>query len=163
MSNIQPLEVISKKVSHDDFLKIKANKFPVSPVKKIQNSYAEMLSHYNWDYYVTFTTGYTMTLPSARRLMTNYHSKMKTPGQWPFFWCAEKFEVKDGYHTHALMQVPNGIHYNYLVGLWQRLTGGSKTNTWNRIDLQNYDPRLGASHYVSEYVTKRMGDFDLLF
>jgi hypothetical protein len=128
-----------------------------------QNLYATWLSSFEWSHYATFTTGYEMTLPTARRLMGAYHSNIKRAGSSPFFWVAEKFEVKDGYHTHALLKAPQAWHYKNLIDIWQKVSGGKKKGKWHRLDLQDYDSNLGARHYVSKYITKRCADFDFLF
>lgn len=126
-------------------------------------NYADWLSSIPWTHYATFTTGYEMTLRSARRLMEAYHDNIRKAGKSPMFWGAEKFEVKDGYHTHALLKVPPAWNYGHLIKIWQKVSGGTKKGEWNRLDLQDYDPKLGAGHYVSKYCTKQCADFDFFF
>lgn len=131
--------------------------------KKMHDSYADFLQTFAWTHYVTFTTGYTLTLASARRLMENFHKQIKKAGASPFFWVAERFEVKDGYHTHALIKVPDAWHFKNIIDIWQKVSGGKKRGEWNRIDLQVYDPKKGAGFYVSKYVTKSGADYDLTY
>ena len=35
----------------------------------VRNAYAEWLNEFKWTYWATFTTGYKLTMPSARRAM----------------------------------------------------------------------------------------------
>lgn len=134
----------------------------LTSVPDITDHYADWLSSFEWTHYATFTTGYEMTLNTARRLMEAYHSNVKKAGNTPFFWVAERFEVKDGFHTHALIKVPQAWHYSHLIQIWQKVTGGARENKWHRIDLQKYDAQLGARHYLSKYLTKGNSDFDFL-
>jgi hypothetical protein len=134
----------------------------VTTTFEIQNSYANWLSSIPWSHFGTFTTGYEMTLPTARRLMGSLHQQLTRAGPAPLFWVAEKFEVKDGYHTHALLKLPEAWRYKNVVDIWQKVTGAKKKGTWHRLDLQDYNPELGARHYVAKYITKQCADFDFL-
>ena len=139
---------------------------------QVTDAYAEFLSGFEWGYFCTFTTPYTLTLKSARRLMEKYHSDLKKGGKSPFFWVAEPFDVKEGYHTHALLQVPDCYQFKHLVDLWQVATGckgktkenesGQKVKIHARVEYRKYDKRLGARHYVGKYIMKSGADYDFL-
>ena len=93
------------------------------PVRKKQNKeYAEAmanyLNHQDWSKFCTFTTGYTLTLPGARRLMervySNFSTSLFTGNHSYFFWVAEAFECKAGYHTHGLLYYDKMFESPYL-------------------------------------------------
>jgi len=124
--------------------------------------YAEFLNTLPFTHYATFTTAYEMTLPSARRNMERFHDRMKKGGESLLFWVAEKFEVKDGYHTHGLIQIPDRFSFSNVTQIWQEVSGGLKTKQRNRIQLDRYDPSRGANYYVGKYIRRRNTDYDLL-
>mgnify|MGYP001810060359 CR=1 FL=1 len=136
------------------------------------NIYAQYLSTFEWTHFCTFTTPYTLTLKSARRLMGKYHDDLKKAGKAPFFWAAEPFDCKEGYHTHALLIAPEAYQFKHLVDLWQTATGvkgkkyidekGVERKMHSRVELKRYNPKLGAAHYVGKYITKTGSDYDLL-
>lgn len=127
-----------------------------------QEQYANWLTPLPWSHWATCTTGYAMTLPSARRAMDRFHKFLSKAGKTEMFWAAEPFDAKDGYHTHALLNVPDAFHYKNIVDLWQKASGGTNLQKWQRIDLQRYDPTKGAGHYLSKYITKGISDYDFL-
>ncbi|HYV92753.1 MAG TPA: hypothetical protein VE978_13240 [Chitinophagales bacterium] len=124
--------------------------------------YAEFLNTLPFTHYGTFTTGYKMSLTSARRVMEGFHNQIRKEGQTNFFWVAENYEVNDGYHTHGLIQVPHTVTYKKLLDIWQHVSGGKKSDKWNRIDLQRYDKERGANFYVGKYIRRKNTDYDLL-
>lgn len=156
---------------------------------KIKNqsidAYAEWINSIDWNFFCTFTTGYPLTLKSARRLMERTHkSYSKYLGESTLFWVAEPYELKDGYHTHALLKVPEiatnskGLlsprdHRN-LIDLYQQMTGNKAVKndagkiqweTWNRVELRKFDKRKNAGAYATKYIMKSErgnGDYDIL-
>ena len=136
-----------------------------NPQQKYTNStqqYGDWLKQYDWQYFGTFTTGYEMTIRTARRSMQRFYDETSKAGKTRMFWVAEEFELKDGFHTHALITVPDCLQYKNLIDIWQKVSGGKNKGFWNRIDLQKYDKRRGAGYYVGKYVTKKLTDYDLL-
>jgi hypothetical protein len=135
---------------------------------------AEYLDSQPWDFFLTGSTGYELTLPSARRLAERYFSMM--PEGSKFFFVSEKFEAKDGYHIHGLIDLQgsdlrqdrNGT--GVLSQLWQLATGnrcisndsdGIRWEIWNQIDLRPYMKHVGASGYCAKYINKKQADYDL--
>lgn len=92
--------------------------------------------------------------------MERYHKHLRKAGPCPFFWVAEPFEVKEGFHTHALLAPPTPYTFKMLIDLWQEVSGALKQDTWARVDLQNFDPKRGGAGYVSKYVLKAAADYD---
>ena len=160
----------------------------MSKGKQILNAYANYLGTLDWDYFATFTTGYELTLKSARRAMERFHYKIdRDHNGSTLFWVAEPFECKDGFHTHALLklndrdlvdekrrivfsQVADGTVCSYDIketgfdvvkNTWQYVTKANEQN-YNRIELKRYNAKLGAKHYVGKYILKSRCDYDIL-
>lgn len=124
----------------------------------------------DWDYFFTGTTGYELSLKSARRLLDRYARNLGQFGSGRIFWAAEPFDLKEGYHVHGLLELSSEIvDYRQLVEVWQVVTGAWKRrnkggwtkDSWNRIDMQAYDPKRGAAGYLSKYITKYLADYDM--
>jgi hypothetical protein len=138
----------------------------------LSKDYGLWLSNFQWDYYATLTTKYKLTLPAARRAVEGLHKELLKAGYSLIFFAIEPYDLKEGYHIHALMKVPKGYKYPHILQIWQHVSGnkrkvkegndGSGVSTWNRIQLQTYNPKLGGSHYVGKYIMKERADYDLL-
>jgi hypothetical protein len=74
-------------------------------------------------------------------------------GNQTMFWACEPFDVKDGYHIHALIQTeltPQEIY--------------SWTNKrFGRSLILPYEKEKGAHSYCSKYILKNLSDYDLYF
>jgi len=131
--------------------------------KETQQAFSEWLQPINWNYWATPTTGYAMSLPSARRSMHRLHDALDSFSPCEIFWVAEPFDCKEGFHTHALIK--SDLNYEGVINTWQRVSGNTKFQKgtkWNRIQLDEYDAELGASGYVGKYITKKLSDYDYL-
>lgn len=84
------------------------------------------------------------------------------------FWVAEKFECKDGYHTHGLLdydesQLPTGCDVlPVLDECWQIVSAGRKNGIRYRVQFSKYDPERAAARYCAKYVLKGCADYDFL-
>lgn len=145
--------------------------------------YIDYLGTKEWNFFMTGTTPYTLTDKSARRLAERYYQKVQ-PYCDEMFFVTEKFELRDGMHLHALMKCENEGNFPMYVDMWQVATGNrwdgidpvTKRVAWRgfgeneqgkeiktaRIQLERFQPRLGAEGYVAKYILKQHGDFDLL-
>ena len=136
---------------------------------------AEYLGKLRWDFFMTGSTGYELTLKSARRLAERYCNNL--PSGSLLFWVAEKFECKDGYHIHGLVQLSDsGLRRSKrsiaIMGqLWQVATGNKclfnhsdeiRWEIWNQIDNSPYIKGVGAAGYCAKYINKKKADYDLL-
>ena len=129
-------------------------------------SYINYLNRIEWNYWCTGTTPYQLTIRSSRRLISAYMDKLSTDISYLIFWCAEPFDVKDGYHLHFLLKVePDTIRYKEYYQKWQVVTAMKKykgTAKWARITMERYNPEIGAGGYVTKYITKQGADYDIL-
>jgi len=148
------------------------NELKVAQSYNYKSEYANYLQTFNWDFFATFTTRYSLTLPSARRVMERLHSRAANKyGGIRLFWVAEPFDCKDGYHTHALVflkdrllkeiPVKPEVDFTCLKQSWDIVSKSSPVDT-NWTTLKRYDPELGACGYVGKYILKKNSDYDLL-
>ena len=129
------------------------------------DAYSNYLASQPWTWFCTMTTGYELTLKSARRLVE------RTTDNWKkldpdvrVFWAAERFECKDGYHLHALVYAPTGPKniqafvetYQAMVGNKVVANNGGKLrfDAWARIDLRKFNPKRAAAKYLVPYMFK---------
>jgi hypothetical protein len=151
------------------------NMTKIQPNFRNSKHLAEYLDSLPWDFFLTGSTGNELTLKSARRLAERYFSMM--PAGSRFFFVSEKFEVKDGYHIHGLLDLQGSdlrqdrSRTGVLSRWWQLATGNKcifddndriRWEIWNQIDLRPYMKSVGASGYCAKYINKKQADYDLL-
>ncbi len=136
---------------------------------KVQQSFGTWLGSHSWTHWGTFTTPYTLTLPSARRLMERFGTMRVGAVGSPkvvkrLFWAAEPFDCREGYHTHALVQIAEGMPYKAAINAFQVASGNKDLGKakWARVQLSAYDPEQAACFYVSKYISKKLADYDLI-
>jgi hypothetical protein len=186
MTKLQPIIRNSKQVWEKQLAVL-----PWTPIKQdpynIKKAVIAYLQTIPWTYYLTGGTRYELTLKSMRRTfdrwfegyftenhqtgMRYWHPGIKTEGSI-LFWVAEKFEVKDGYHGHGLLYLPDALqkqlfpvdYFPALINQWQRVTGNPDRDRakWNALNLKHYDKKRGAGGYCAKYVFKDDADYDLL-
>lgn len=114
----------------------------------------------NWDLWTTLSTGYELTLPAARRSMVRFHDKLSSNNQVKLFWASEKFDVKDGFHVHALLKFSTKIYersmYRDFVNNWRDVCNTRNANVYS----ERYKTSMGAHKYISKYITKSITDYD---
>lgn len=114
---------------------------------------ADFLDTVGWDYFCTFTTRKPISLKSARKIATRVHSFLPDSD---FFWAAEPFETREGFHFHALMNTR--MHPMEIFQWYQPRYGRCQI-------IHNIDPvtRKNASYYLTKYIVKGIADYDLYF
>ena len=136
------------------------------------NAYAEWLDTLPWSFWCTLTTPYEMTLKQARRLAERTYQSWSelACGRCTMFYAAERNQLRDGHHLHALVLLPPEFHepelYDELRKTYSTLTGARKyrycrvtgDERWKssdaRIDLHKFDPKRNASGYLTKYLLK---------
>jgi len=149
--------------------------------QKSKKAYVSWLEAQEWTFFITGSTRYELTLKSLRRLMERWFEVVKTDGS-RLFWAGEKFELKDGYHGHGLLYIPNDrleidpdniFLFQRLVDAWQLMTGNKAVANhngkiewskegWNALHLKRFEKKRGGGGYCSKYVFKEGADYDLL-
>lgn len=145
---------------------------PISRKSANQINYADWLESMQWDFYCTFTTNYELTLKSARRLMGRLHRKLETNHSGStFFWVAEPFDCKEGFHTHGLLRFDDRDYKNTSVTDGRSLDFELLRKSWLKVNpqssncyatLERFQPSRGATSYVGKYMNKYRSDYDLL-
>ncbi len=130
---------------------------------KIKQAWTEMLGAHDWSFFLTPTTSYELTLKSARRSAERFFERVKYLGGKMMFWVAERFPNKPGFHLHILLSCSNQIWPALLAKQWQAVSGGMPLGQNNRIDIKTYDPRKGATYYVSKQIASKYSDYDIIF
>jgi hypothetical protein len=134
--------------------------------EKVAEAYADWIAKKDWNYFVTFTTKYPMSLKSARRGMERYVGKLRRLDREyhkqasNLFWVAEKFECKDGYHTHGLLSSEQ--EFDTLRNVYQVTSGARKNDEYFRIQLSKYDRERAGAKYCAKYIFKQCSDYDLM-
>jgi len=84
-------------------------------------------------------------------------------GRGQFFWCAEPFDTREGYHTHGLIITDEILSKNDLGSIYQVACGNvdKRKDQWHRLQLRDYNKKLGASYYCGKYITKHLADYDI--
>jgi hypothetical protein len=132
--------------------------------KEYPKTLSTWLEQFDWNYFVTFTTPYYLSLRSARRLMERFWSRStKTyPGNNQcLFWVAERFECRQGYHIHGLFL--SNAPYKLIIDNYQIVTGSKKEGEWSLIELRNYCPKLKGEKYCLKDLLKRHSDYDFYY
>lgn len=135
---------------------------------KSENQYGAFLNQHKWDYYCTLSTPYTLTSKSARRAMNRLYDRLREHyGGANIFWASEPFDLKDGWHLHALIKINDTIlRSDYLakkalLKSWQIVTAStSKVSKLHCLHIRKYNNKLGGNNYVSKYINKPNSDYD---
>ncbi|MCX6159732.1 MAG: hypothetical protein NTV87_00140 [Ignavibacteriae bacterium] len=124
----------------------------------MNNSLARYLNQFEWDAWQTGTfridqrsTDTINTKIKYKRFVSKIEEILGTGID--YFMAIERF--KSGYdtHVHSLMRGLKEIPHDVVWALWFEKYG--------RNVVQEYDPALGANHYVTKYVSKSLCDWDI--
>jgi len=127
-------------------------------MKNTNKQYVSFLNQQKWSFFCTFTTAYTMSIKSSRRLMDRFFSslKRKIPKEEPrLFWVAEPNNIRVGYHLHGLLYLPefynNPKNYKSVIYTYQNACGGEEKEN-HRIELNRYKKGRNASEYCLKLI-----------
>ena len=129
-----------------------------------QKAYGEWLSSYeDWTYWATLTTRYELTLKSSRRIAVKFFKELDRAGNTRMFFASEPFDLKEGFHLHALIKVSDILSFKNIIDTYQVCSGNKhvEKEKWNRVQLEKYNPKLGAGYYVGKYISKDLSDYDM--
>jgi len=184
-NNDQDIRRVQKqigKMSDQDMIRLydmldKEHKKRIEPIRKHdhKDALAGFLDKISFDYFCTFTTRKPVSLYATRRIAEKVCDRVEAGTQSSVFWAAEEFDVRDGYHFHALMKFPqldqvknknSTGHVTYLDSSSKFLKMDlfdwyyKKYGRCQIIDNREPDRQAAASYYISKYVTKRITDYD---
>jgi hypothetical protein len=118
-------------------------------------SWGEFLSQFSWDWYVTLTfDGDVKTFTAHNRCKAWLRALEKAAGH-PIAWFrADEYGERFGkFHMHLLIANVAHIHRFTFMELWNQRNGFAR--------IYPFDPRKGAAFYVSEYVSKQLGEWEI--
>lgn len=146
-------------IAHEDFARLKKQTTPESLANSYSDVFGGFLEQTEWTYWCTFTTKWELTLPSARRMASKIYTKfcgaigqgdlfqLENPAM---FWAAEPFDLRNGYHIHALIRTGADAKQIYE---WCK-------EKYGRAQVIKFQPNKGATSYCGKYITKRLSDYD---
>jgi hypothetical protein len=127
--------------------------------------WCKLIEPHNPAYFCTFTTKHQLTLNSARTSMEvyvrNLRSQCTVDEKIFFFWVAEAFELKSGFHTHGLLSIPDtfkvGEGFKALTKTWHKSAGTNQART-HFVPVRK---QIDGIRYVTKYATKERADWDI--
>lgn len=141
----------------------------------MKDALAGFLDKISFDYFCTFTTRKPVSLYATRRIAEKVCARVEAGTASSVFWAAEEFDVRDGFHFHALMKMPelDQMKNKNSTGQVTYLDSSSKFLKMDLFDwyfkkygrcqiIDNREPdrQVAASYYISKYVTKKITDYD---
>ena len=129
--------------------------------EKVREGYGTWLSKYPWQLWCTLTFRYA---PSSASALRSYRRWLNRSGLWlgglPYsFVGTEEGRLFGRVHLHALIGVGRcndslQIDREWLWSTWYQ--------SYGRALILPYDRSKGASFYISKYITKELGDYEVL-
>lgn len=143
---------------------------PMFRTPDTKEALAGFLDKVSFDYFCTFTTRKPVSLYATRRIAEKVCERVEAPQKSSVFWAAEEFDVRDGFHFHALMKMDQPRPVITVDGTSRIFQPFNKMELFDWyfqkygrcqiIDNREPDRQLAASHYISKYITKRITDYD---
>jgi len=124
--------------------------------KEINREYGQWLSTFKWDLFSTITYKHDINRRRNRQIMTGFiHRLEKQHLPHVVFWVMEY--TSNGYQTHNHLLIEGeGVQYE----LDKYLKEKNLVNERNVKHLA-YNGSLGASHYVSKFITLENIEYDI--
>lgn len=131
----------------------------VSPAQQLKRALGRHLGTYPWDHFLTLTFRRESVADFAIRSWNGYVTRLELAAGSPLVWFYGTEYGKLGrLHIHALTLNTGVLPIARLHREWFQAEG---TGARGRTRVLPYDPRLGAAHYVSKYVTKDLAEYDV--
>jgi hypothetical protein len=129
--------------------------------------YGAFLDSKPWDFFVTLTTKYDLSVESGRRLIVKLHNNLLLhhPNLHTFF-TLEPFDTKDGRHVHGLISFGRDFKGQQIAmgkrsikKEWEKVAGKGRIET-NFTVIRDFVPQGGAHIYVAKYLYKPGAEYD---
>jgi hypothetical protein len=121
---------------------------------QVKEKLGEWLHNFEWDIWCTFTFRFAVKNPfNAKKYFERFNKNLNR--NISYFIGIENFKTSDNVHIHALLEGVKDITYVQLGQIWYKPYGYAY--------IRKYDPKLGASYYITKYVTKEFCDWDIHF
>jgi len=115
----------------------------------------EFLSEFRWDWFVTLTFEHEVKSFTAYRRCKAWLGDLERAAAFPIAWFrADEYGERTGrFHLHLLIANVEHLHRLTWMKRWEQRNGYAR--------ILPFDPGLGAAFYVSKYVTKQAGEWDI--
>lgn len=145
---------------------------------RTKEAIAGFLDNISFDYFCTFTTRKPVSMFATRRIADKVCERVGAGYNSSVFWASEEFDVRDGFHFHALLKMsePETLVRLHSESKYYEKVEPLNVPRWSKMDLFDWyykkygrcqlidnrepDRQLAASHYISKYITKRITDYD---
>jgi hypothetical protein len=137
----------------------------------VRDDLAEMLDRYHWDWFSTYTLNMQARPDTAHTMFRNHLAFIEKHAGLPVYaFRGDEYGVLNGrYHIHVLIGNVGGFPAYCGERLSARRPGEKPrpccgVHSWpgGYARVFSYDPAIGATGYVSKYVTKDFGDWELV-
>jgi len=151
------------------------DKKTISKIKGLpeeQKGLINFLYESGFDTFATLTTCKPMGITSARRHAETFGKFISAGIDTNLFWCAEPFDIRVGYHLHALIgnkdrnefqrKAVNQMYSEYWGNRYGeiRTIKGKKKFLPARCNFLPIRGKFNAEYYVTKYITKKLADYD---
>lgn len=124
-----------------------------------QIEFSTWLKDQHFDTFATFTTKQELTLQGSRRMAERFHNNFD---MLKMFWAAEPFDIRNGFHFHALLNTKNefGMTNYQRKQLWDYWTNERE---YGISDFTKITKEFGAdwtTEYITKYIAKSLTDYD---
>lgn len=140
------------------------------PTRLLHDTWTNWLNTFHWDHFATLTFAEPRSEASARRAFAKYIRALHglTCGGSVGYFCGYEHGTFGRLHLHALLRtaspqtyLAHGGRARASAALPDRQVWSAWFESFGRAQVSTYDPRRGATGYVSKYVTKRLAFYDL--
>ena len=126
--------------------------------EELVDAFAEWLSRWEWDYWVTLTHRFPQSEFTSRKVVESWLRAMsegtRTLNSWPISAALFQERHKSGLpHWHGLLRLPK--HLVSATGAWGSWFG---LKNGGRAKVESYDSGRGASFYLAKYCLKDLGE-----
>jgi hypothetical protein len=78
-----------------------------------------------------------------------------------FLWVAERFECKDGFHTHGLLSIPDSLKVGAGFKSLRECSSQAFGTTKIRTQFSPMRKQIDGVRYCTKYVSKANADWDI--
>lgn len=123
------------------------------PARDLRRAWGEFLEGYQWAHFLTLTFRRESGPDFAARAYDRYLRRVTKCADRPLYWfMATEYGRRAGrLHLHALTGNTDTLERSRLQHEWR--DGFSR--------VLDYQPHLGATHYLTKYITKDLADYDV--
>ena len=121
---------------------------------ELNNAWGEFLRQFPWDWFATMTIREGIPRNVAAGKFNRFARDVAEAAGLPVGWFrGEELTFAGHVHFHALFTNTAHLRHSYWQDIWNRRAGFAR--------ILQYDPRKGATYYVTKYVGTEFAEWDL--